>query len=186
MDAGIAKSRAKDKWFIIAGLGIVVLGFAGLMLLAPLDDSRSFTAVRSFSIPSAAMEPTLRAGDYIFGNMRAYERDAPQRGDLVLFKLPRDTSTIWIKRVVGLPDEQIQMRNGILHINGQAVPTVAAGTYTLKVESKEVALKRETLPNGVIVTAIDLLPNGFYDNTPMYQVPPGPYFGRGDNRENSN
>jgi signal peptidase I len=134
------------------------------------------------------MEPTLRLGEIAFANMRAFDTQAPARGDVVVFTLPRDGSTIYVKRVVGLPEEKVQMKDGILHINGRPVPTVDAGTYKLVSPGqpeKQVPLKRETLPNGVSVTTIDLMSNGFYDNTQVYQVPTGHYFVLGDNRDNS-
>src|SRR5262245_57450841 len=185
--AAAAKSRRKDRWFLIPALAIVVLGIGGLILASPQEFSTASRPVRGFSFPTSSMEPTLRAGDYVFADMRAYERLPPSRGDLVVFTLPRDTSTTYVKRIVGLPDETIQMRNGILHINGQTVPTVDAGTYTYKIEeeSKQGALKRETLPNGVSYLTLDHVENGYLDNTSVYQVPEGHYFVMGDNRDNS-
>ena len=131
------------------------------------------------------MEPTLHIGEYLFANMWAFQDQEPARGDLVVFRLPRDPSTIFIKRVVGLPGEKVQVKNGILHIDGQAVPTVDAGTYRQAEDGKHGRLKREMLPNGVSATTLDTLDNGFYDNTQVYQVPQRHYFMLGDNRDNS-
>ena len=134
------------------------------------------------------MEPTLRIGERAFANMRAYDGQAPARGDIVVFKLPRDETTIFVKRIVGLPGEKLQMKNGILHIDGKAVPTADAGTYKLVSQGepeKTARLKREMLPNGVGATTIDMVDNGLYDNTQVYPVPEGHYFMLGDNRDNS-
>jgi signal peptidase I len=112
----------------------------------------------------------------------------PDRGDVVVFRLPKDDSTDYIKRVIGLPNDRIQMIDGVLHINGQPVKRERVDDF---VETEEGARPtrvkrwRETLPNGVSYTTLDLVDNGFYDNTPVYQVPAGHYFMMGDNRDNS-
>jgi len=134
------------------------------------------------------MEPTLRLGEQAFANMQAYDVSPPVRGDIVVLILPRDSSTLYLKRIVGLPGEKVQMKNGILHVDGQAVPTEDTGDYkvsTQKQPEQTGRLKRETLPNGASYTTLDLTDNGFYDNTPVYQVPSGNYFVLGDNRDNS-
>jgi signal peptidase I len=180
--------RRKDRLWILLGLVIVGITLAGLMLATLRDRTGVQQSVGSFSIPSTSMEPTLRIGERAFANMRAYDGQAPARGDIVVFKLPRDETTIFVKRIVGLPGEKVQMKNGILHIDGEAVPTADAGTYKLVSQGepeKTARLKRETLPNGVGATTIDMVDNGFYDNTPVYPVPEGHYFMLGDNRDNS-
>jgi len=178
------KDTKPSRWPIVLFFVfcIVTVGGTGLMALGYISVKMPF---RSYSIPSASMEPTLHIGEVLFANMRAFDGQEPARGDLVVFKLPRDSSTVYIKRVIGLPGEKVQMKKGILHIDGQAVPTVDAGTYTAPEESKAGKLKRETLPNGVSVVTLDLMDNGFYDDTPVYQVPQGHYFMLGDNRDNS-
>jgi signal peptidase I len=164
---------------------LVFLAICGIAVVALLRAPPTPIPIRSFSIPGASMEPTLHTGEYLFANMWAFQDEEPARGDVVVFKLPRDPSTIYVKRVVGLPGDKVQIKNGILHIDGQAVPIVDAGTYRLPEYSKEGRLKRETLPNGVSVTTLDMVDNGFLDNTQVYQVPQGHYFMLGDNRDNS-
>lgn len=159
-----------------------------------------------FSIPSGSMKDTLLVGDYLFVSKYAYGYShfslpfapplfsgrifgrAPQRGDVAVFKLPSDGKTDYIKRVIGLPGDRIQMIDDRLYINGKIVPRVREKDF---VETRpdgstmRVPRYRETLPNGVSYDTLDLTPNGFLDNTPVYEVPPGHYFMMGDNRDNS-
>jgi signal peptidase I len=160
-----------------------------------------------FNIPSGSMENTLLVGDYLFVSKYSYGYTAysvpfsppfhlfsgriwastPQRGDVVVFRLPKDDSVDYIKRVIGLPGDHIQMKDGVLYINDVAVQRERLEDYvdTEDGVTKRVKRWRETLPNGVSYTTLDLVDNGFYDNTPVYEVPPGHYFMMGDNRDNS-
>ena len=159
-----------------------------------------------FNIPSGSMKATLLVGDYLFVSKYSYGYSRfslplspplftgrimgsePQRGDVVVFRLPKDTSTDYIKRVIGLPGDRIQMMEGVLHINGQPIKRERIEDY-LETEEPGRAARvkrwRETLPNGVSYTTLDLVDNGFYDNTPVYTVPAGHFFMMGDNRDNS-
>lgn len=147
-------------------------------------------SVHSFYISSASMEPTLRVGDRIFLDKRAYDRRDPARGDVVIFRLPRDPSIFYVKRIVGLPGDEIQMKGGILHLNGTAVPSEIVGEY-LQTSSQAVGstrpgkLIRETLGQGRSAIVLDARAIGDYDNAGPFKVPPGHYFSIGDNRDNS-
>lgn len=116
--------------------------------------------------------------------------DTPKRGDVAVFKLPTDTNIDYIKRVIGLPGDRIQMRDGVLFINGEAVPKVRIEDYVDTEPGGEgdghpIAQYEETLPNGVKYRVLDLNPNADVDNTKEYVVPPAHYFMMGDNRDNS-
>jgi signal peptidase I len=160
-----------------------------------------------FNIPSGSLIPTLLIGDYLFVSKYSYGYSKhsipfspplfsgrimgsePLRGDIAVFKLPKDGSTDYIKRVIGLPGDRVQMIDGILHINGQAVKRERLPDYvTRDAWGREVAVPawRETLPGGVSHVIIEREGDrGYWDNTRLYQVPAGHYFMMGDNRDNS-
>jgi signal peptidase I len=163
-------------------------------------------AYEPFNIPSGSMVPTLLVGDYLFVSKFSYGYSryslpfglplfsgriffhSPERGDVVVFKLPTDNSTDYIKRVIGLPGDHIQMKGGNLYINDQLVPRKRIQDYLYQEGNGTViplVQYVETLPNGVQHRIIKMGDNGPLDNTPVYDVPPGEYFMMGDNRDNS-
>ncbi len=116
--------------------------------------------------------------------------DTPKRGDVAVFKYPPDTSIDYIKRVIGLPGDRIQMKDGVLYINGEAVKKERIEDYVDSEpegpgKGRPVAQFMETLPNGVSYRVLDLDPEGSADNTQEYVVPEKHYFMMGDNRDNS-
>jgi len=159
-----------------------------------------------FNIPSGSMIPTLLVGDYLFVAKYSYGYSRysfpfgpnlfsgrvwakePDRGDVVVFKLPRDNETDYIKRVIGLPGDEIQMIHGVLHINGKAVKKERTEDFVARDASgreRHMARYLETLPNGVTYPVLDLVNEGIGDNTEVYKVPEGHFFMMGDNRDNS-
>jgi signal peptidase I len=162
-----------------------------------------------FTIPSASMEPNLYEGDYIIVSKWSYGYSkyslsigsfspplphgrifgsSPKRGDIVVFKLPRDNKTDYIKRVIGLPGDQIQMKDDLLYINGAPVKDVPTGK--LKVNTPPgfpdtATAINETLPGGKTIKIQDFGPGNELDNTAVYTVPAGYYFMMGDNRDDS-
>jgi signal peptidase I len=163
-------------------------------------------AYEPFNIPSGSMIPTLLVGDYLFVSKYSYGYSRyslplglplfsgriffhqPERGDVVVFKLPTDTSVDYIKRVIGLPGDIIQMKQGALYINDKEVSRKRIDDYLYQEgDGSVIPMKQyiETLPNGRQHRIIKLGDSGPLDNTPEYHVPPGDFFMMGDNRDNS-
>jgi len=163
-------------------------------------------AYEPFNIPSGSMKPTLLIGDYLFVSKFSYGYSRhsfpwsfppfkgrvlagdPERGDVVVFKTPADDATDYIKRVIGLPGDRIQMQGGRLYINGTIVQRELVG------EAEEICgngqgrrfqVYRETLPEGRQHLIWECTDQERYDNTGEYVVPADHYFMMGDNRDNS-
>src|SRR5579871_6607101 len=161
-----------------------------------------------FNIPSGSMKPTLLVGDYIsvskfaYGYSRfslPYSRFLPEGrilasnpapGDVVVFRVPKQNAD-FVKRVVGLPGDRVQMKEGALTINDrpvarEQVPANAADSDACgSAQANTIKRWRETLPNGVSYGTIDCVENSFLDNTKVFVVPAGQFFALGDNRDNS-
>ena len=171
-------------------------------------------AFEPFNIPSGSMIPTLLIGDYLFVSKYSYGYSRyslplspnlfsgrilghmPERGDVAVFKLPRDNSTDYIKRIVGLPGDRVQVKAGQLFINGTVVPRTRLGVYPRLNEQgeperdyqgrpKEDTLYSELLPNGRVHDLLKQYDQGGLNDTPEFRVPEGRLFAMGDNRDNS-
>jgi len=151
-----------------------------------------------YHVPSPSMVPTLLVGDELIASKFAYGYGkysspiglmpdfsgrlfghAPERGDVVVFRLPRDPETTYVKRLIGLPGDRIQMREGRLYINDAMVPRRATGRFDG--DRRYV----ETLPGGREHEIIEISDTDRYDDTPVFVVPARHYFMMGDNRDNS-
>ena len=163
-------------------------------------------AFEPFNIPSGSMIPTLLVGDYLFVSKYSYGysrhslplslplipgrilMSQPERGDVAVFKLPSDNSTDYIKRIVGLPGDKIQVRQGRLHINGEEVKRKRVEDFVFTSENghiSRIAQFDQTLPNGRIHRILEMSDAAQLDNTQIYTVPKGHFFAMGDNRDNS-
>lgn len=163
-------------------------------------------AYEPFNIPSGSMIPTLLIGDYLFVSKFSYGysrhslpfslplipgrilRTEPERGDVAVFKLPSDSSTDYIKRIIGLPGDRIRMRAGRLYINGKLVARKRIEDFLLSDDygrRRRIPQFVETLPNGRSHRILEMTDQGGLDDTPEYVVPPDHYFAMGDNRDNS-
>ncbi len=155
-----------------------------------------------FHIPSGSMKPTLLIGDYIFVSKFSYGYsryslpfginliegrkffEEPKRGDVIVFRQPTNTSVDFIKRLVGLPGDRIQVRDGVLYINGEKIKRECQKELF---DDDGIKIKQciETLPEGRSYMTLDQNIQGALDNTQEYIVPPEHYFFMGDNRDNS-
>ncbi len=190
------KQRSKIKdWGGLALAVIVALGIRSC-------------AYEPYNIPSSSMVPTLLVGDYLFiskypygysrysfpfsipfvpAGTRAFVSGRPERGDVVVFKEPTHNSVDYIKRVIGLPGDTVQMAGGRLYINGQMVDREFIGTKLVETEGGLMDYNHyiETLPNGVKHDIYELSDNMTTDYTEPVTLPADYYFLMGDNRDNS-
>ena len=163
-------------------------------------------AYEPFNIPSGSMKPTLLEGDYLFVSKYTYGfsrhsfpmsfpkysgrifGEYPKRGDVAVFKFTKNTKIDYIKRIIGLPGDKIQMRNGILYINNKEIDRKANGLWSAKDRNNIMYTYErytENLSDDIFYEVLDASPNGMLDNTDVYTVPNGHLFAMGDNRDQS-
>lgn len=167
-------------------------------------------AAEPYAVPTPSMVPTLMVGDKLVATKYAYGFSrysvpigeipmkgrvldrAPDRGDVIVFRLPRDTSVTYVKRVIGLPGDRVQMKAGRLYVNGEMAARRAAGTLDTTILGRPVTLRRyiETLPangnqKGRDHDVLEMSDTDNLDDTQEFTVPAGQYFMMGDNRDDS-
>lgn len=191
--------QKKSGWF-----DELVSTFFFAFLLATIFRSLLF---QPFHIPSGSMKDTLLVGDYLFVSKFSYgyskysfpfslplfegrigSDNRPELGDVVVFRPAPDPNTDYIKRVVALPGDTVQMIEGRLHINNLPVELKRINDFEDRTEDgKQRTVRRyvETLPNGVKHHVLDVNMIGMYDNTYPITIPEGNYFMMGDNRDES-
>ncbi len=194
----LKKEQSEEDWGELFKTGFLALILAMVI--------RTFL-YEPFNIPSQSMLPTLLVGDYLFVSKKTYgyskysfpfaagpiedriwASEAPKRGDIIVFKTPEDNRTDFIKRLIGLPGETIQVIHGRLYINGKMVERDPVG-YKEVIDTnggKSLMMEYvESLPDGTIHFILEASDEEALDNTPAYKVPEGHYFMMGDNRDNS-
>jgi signal peptidase I len=157
-----------------------------------------------FTIPSDSMEPGLQSGDYMvvskfdyglsrfslpiappLGDGRLFAR-TPRRGDVIVFKLPRDNSTDFVKRLIGLPGDRVQVVHGVVWLNGRPLTQAPLGLVRDPDNPGRIVMQmRETLPDGRSYLTFHEDADHEGENTDVFVVPEGQYFFMGDNRDNS-
>ncbi|WP_457678066.1 signal peptidase I [Thermovibrio sp.] len=160
--------------------------FAIALILALLI--RTFV-VQSFHIPSGSMIPTLLVGDFILVDKITYHFRPPDRGDVVVFHFPLNEKVYYVKRIIGVPGDRIQVKDGKVYVNGKPCRYEDAGKYSYYENGREFTgeLYYEFLPRkeGGIKKHLILKTGTQGDNTQVFVVPKGKYFMMGDNRNNS-
>src|SRR6185437_400441 len=159
---------------------------------------RSFVA-EPFKIPSGSMMPTLLVGDFILVNKFAYglrlpvlntkilDVGKPKRGDVFVFRYPQNPKEDYIKRVIGLPGDEITYRNKTLYVNGQQVAETPLGAYVGPSEAGRSMAGAQVLQEelGAVAHRVMVMPQAWVGHEGTWKVPQGHYFAMGDNRDNS-
>jgi signal peptidase I len=175
-----------DRLTTIAGitaLALIAMTVTGF-LAARITGTVSF-----YNVPSVSMVPTLPIGTHFIASIFPYWFKEPQRGDIITFAVPNKSNTIFVKRIIGLPGDTVQMRNEIILLNEKEIPKKLINNnnkpITLKQPFKNIRQYQEILPSGTIYTILEASRQSQFDNTSLFKIPAKHYFVIGDNRDNS-
>ena len=192
----MAKKKKQETWKDnVKTLGVAIVIAMGF---------RSFL-FEPFNIPSGSMIPTLLVGDYLFVSKYSYGYSRysfpfgavpfdgramagdPERGDVVVFRLPSNVSVDYIKRVVGLPGDTVQLKDGSLYVNDTLIKRQSLGKKMISLGYRDVEVEEfeEVMDNGKSYVIREFSNSDQMDNTPLFKVPEGHYFMMGDNRDRS-
>jgi len=169
---------------IFAGVGAVIIARLPRATLACAIQRVRVTPVVTYSIPAGSMSPTMITGDYVAAQLCAFADRLPERGEIAVFRRPGGSED-YVKRVVALPGDRVQIRGGILYLNDAAVPRERVGDYTLATTGMTLTEYRETLPGGHTYQILERSDDDPLDNTEVFDVSAGSVFVLGDNRDNS-
>jgi signal peptidase I len=180
----MARSRTRGRvWVALAWSWSLIFALILLLRILAMFGGPGYDL---YDIPSGSMFPNLRVGDHIFALANVYANAVPPRGQVVVFKYPQDRQTDYVKRVVGLPGDRVQLRAGRLYINDQLVPREPVTDSDIASPyGNPIKLYRETLPGGASYLIAEDSDDGQSDNTEVFAVPDGTIFVLGDNRDHS-
>lgn len=161
------------RWYVVVAFVVFLVGGLIAIRLAFWEP---------FNIGSSSMEPGLLNGDVILVSKLAYDVSEPRRGDLAVFLSPEDDAAPYAKRLVGLPGDRLQLKAGALYLNDERVPREEVEEEP---EEGHGRIYREILPGGRSYLVREVSDRARFDNTGVFEIPPGHYFFLGDNRDNS-